>query len=191
MKASWDNEWMETSHSLYLAMFQYSVDNNGNFPNGKSSTAVFQKLVDGGYVTDSTIFYIPFAGKTKTRSTKLRPENVCWDVTASVGKNDSDELPLIFMTGYKISYIPGGAAVPLIKPYPPFGFEPRTWLQWWNGEPSALKGGAPGIAVAYKGASSIFRKPSQADGTISNFIPPTFYPKGKTYRQLTPEGSLP
>jgi len=29
------------------------------------------------------------------------------------------------------------------------------------------------------------------DGTIPNFIPADFDPKGKVYRQLTPDGELP
>jgi hypothetical protein len=29
------------------------------------------------------------------------------------------------------------------------------------------------------------------DGSIPNFIPADFDPKGKTYRQLTPDGELP
>jgi hypothetical protein len=96
------------------------------------------------------------------------------------------------LTGYKVQYVPGGAAVPLIKPYPPFGFEARTWLQWAEGKPILpAPGENAGIAVAYKSGSSAFRKMSHPDGTISNFIAPTFDPKGKTYRQLTPDGPLP
>jgi hypothetical protein len=192
LKTTWNNRWMQTSHSLYLAMFQYSVDNNGNFPDGKSSTEVFQKLMDGGYITDPTIFYISLPGKTEVIGTKLLPENVCWDVTAPVDTNDPDEVPLIFMTGYKIQYVAGGAAVALIKPYPPFSFESRSWLEWMQGKPvPPTPGDSPGLAVAYKNGASMFRKMNPPDGTILNFIAPTFNPKGKTYRQLTPEGSLP
>jgi hypothetical protein len=187
----WGRASVQTSHSIYLAMFQYSVDNNGDFPDGKSSTEIFQKLMDGGYITDPKTFYIPLAGKIEGTSSKLQPENVCWDVTASPGKNDSGELPLIFMTGYKVAYVPGGAAVPLIKPHL-FGFESRTWLEWWQGKPTPpTPGDFPGIAVVYENGSSAFRKMSQPDGTIPNFIAATFDPKGKTYRQLTPEGLLP
>jgi hypothetical protein len=193
MKSAWNNRWMQTSHSLYLAMFQYSVDNDGDFPDGKSSTEVFQKLMDGKYVTDPTLFYIPLPGKTEpVQGEPLKPENVSWDVTCCVGANDAEELPLIFMTGYKVAYIPGGAAAPLIKPFPLFGLDARTWIEWIAGKPSRLRNGAsPGIAVAYKGGLSLFVKMDEPNDVVPNFIAPTFDPKGKTYRQLTPDGPLP
>jgi hypothetical protein len=192
LKTSWDNQWMQASHSIYLAMFQYSIDNDGDFPGGKSSTEIFQKLIDGKYVTDSAIFYVPLPGKIKPiQGEPLKAENVCWDVTDSLGAGDADELPLVFLTGYKVHYIPGGAAVPLIKPYPPFGLESHTLPEWVEGKTSLPEGSTPGIAVAYKGGSSRFVKMQQPDDTIPNFIAPTFNPKGKTYRQLTPDGTLP
>jgi hypothetical protein len=72
-----DNAAMQTSHALYIAMFQYAIDKDGVFPTGKSSTEVFQKLLDGGYVTDPALFCLPLRGKYPAeKGAKLKPENV-------------------------------------------------------------------------------------------------------------------
>ena len=108
-------------------MYSYAQDNSGNYPDGKSSTEVFQQLLDGGYVTDASIFYIPAPGKTKPVSgQKLRPENVCWDVTGGLTNHSPGELPLLFLTGYRVSYSPGGAAVPVANATV---MASRTWSQ--------------------------------------------------------------
>ena len=184
------NAWMQTAHQIGVCMFAYSNDNNQNYPDGNSSTEVFQKLLDGGYVTDPTIFYIPLSGKIKpVAGQKLKPENVCWDVTSGVDSSAPDRLPLVFMTGYKVTYAPGGSAVQIRKPYPPLT---RTWTQWWDNEPAPADW--PGIAVYYKGNNAMFLHLSNSenpDGTIPNFVKPDFDAKGKTYRQLTPDGPLP
>ena len=174
-------------------MFAYSNDNNQQYPDGQSSTEVFQKLLDGNYVTDPAVFYVPLPGKIKAvAGQKLKPENVCYDVTSGVDANSPDELPLVFMTGYKVNYVPGGAAVPLVKPYPPFWT--RTWQGWWRGEPEPDPNLRPGIAVTYKSNNAVFMKlvtSANSDGSIPNFVSTKFKPDGKTYRQLTPDGPLP
>ena len=102
-------------------MYSYAYDNQGNYPDGKSSTEVFQKLLDEGYCTDPTVFFIPLSGKSEPiAGQKLKPENVCWDVTSGVDSSAPDGLPIVFTTGFKVTYIPGGTAVPIIYPYPPF-----------------------------------------------------------------------
>jgi hypothetical protein len=176
---------VQLAHVLYLALFQYSVDHNGKYPDGKSSTEIFQKLIDGGYLTDATYFYIPLPGKTKpVPGQPLKPENVCWDFTSALDSSSPDELPLVFMTGYRVTYAPGAIALPLDK------LSNRTWSQWWNGEPSR-ETFDPGIAVTYKDGISTFLPLDTNSGTIPNFIAPTFKPGGKTYLQLTPNGPLP
>ena len=185
---------MQTARSINLLLFSYANDNNQQYPDGKSSTEVFQKLLDGGYATDPAIFYVPLPGKVKpVEGQKLKPENVCWDVTCSVDASDSDYLPLVFLTGYKVTYAPGAAAARLANPYPEVGQTSRTWSQWWNDEPHDI--GKNGIAVGYKSNSAMFMriiKNSDNDtGSIPNFISPDFKPKGKVYSQLTPDGPLP
>jgi hypothetical protein len=190
---------MQQGRVIGQAMFSYATDNlqNGNaYPDGNSSTEVFQKLLDGNYVADPAIFYVPLPGKVKAvAGQKLKSENVCWDVTSEVDSRSSDLVPLVFTTGYRMTYVPGGAAAPLVKPYPPFST--RTWLGWWRGEPYPPRNfGAPipGIAIFYKGNNATFRIGNAAtnpDGSIPNVVPPDFKPDGKIYRQLTPEGPLP
>jgi hypothetical protein len=198
---------MQIGRQIGQMLFSYSTDNvqnNNAYPDGNSSTEVFQKLIDGGYVNDPAIFYVPLPGKVKpVAGQKLKRENVCWDVTSGVDSHDPNVLPLVFLTGYKVTYAPSGSAVPIINPYSQFGPEPRTWGEWWNeGCPLDSRGlPSPGIAVFYKGNYATFLHlyysenegtiTKNPDGTIPNFLPPDFDPKGKTYRQLTPDGPLP
>jgi hypothetical protein len=167
---------------LALALFAYATDHDGNYPDGKSSTEVFQKLIAGSYITDPSIFYVASPGKLRASKNQkiLKPENVCFDVTSPVTQNSSDQLPLVFLTGFKVTYAPGGAAVPVIKPHPDYGSH-----SWFSGDHTFN-----GIAVAYKGNNARFAV-WQRDFTIPNFVPLDFKPDGKTYRQLTPDGPLP
>jgi len=190
---------------IALFLHRYSMDHHGQYPSGKSSTEIFQKLLDGEYTYEPRIFFSPGSpGKTEppiTENYKLKPENVCYDVTIPVEANSPKDLPLVFMTGYRIIYLPGASAVPLS---------------------STMKDRNPCIAVDYNnGTFAFFRNvswfgigeyrspggfqnqyflPDEAkqkqggrllrDGTITNFIPLTFDPAGKKYQQLTPDGPL-
>lgn len=181
-------------HTLGLAMFQYANDNSGNYPDGNSATEVFQKLLDGGYISDPTIFFIPGFGKSEpVRGQKLKPENVCFDVTSGLTQNSPKELPVVFLTGFKVVYTPGSDALPTIKRYPQFGGTYRTWDEWLNDDwPMGDVG--PGIAVHYMANRSAWRNletASNGDGAVRNFISADFKPDGTVYRQLTPEGVLP
>jgi hypothetical protein len=175
-------------------MFQYSNDNNGDYPDGISSTEVFQKLLDGGYISDPAVFYIPGARKTEPiRGQKLKPENVCFDVTSGLNQRSPNELPVVFLTGFKVNYAPGSYATPIMKREPRFGGTYRTWDEWWNNDwPMGDVG--PGIAVHYIANNSMWRNLETApngEGAIRNFISPDLKPDGKTYRQLTPDGVVP
>jgi hypothetical protein len=184
-------------------LFAYANDNGGRYPDGNSSTEVFQKLIDANYVTDPSTFYLPLPGKTRpVPGQKLKPENVSWDITGGVTMKDSDGLPIVFMTGWKIAYVPDGGAVPLSKPVPlrgSFYSEPRSWAAWWRGE-KIQRTPLDVIAVVYKNNVADVRTFEYRDsygsyryseGAILNVVPKSFDPKGKTYRQLTPEGPLP
>jgi hypothetical protein len=177
---AWGSAAMQQSHAIDLAMFSYANDNNQKYPDGKSSTEVFQKLMDGGYITDASIFYLPLTGKAKWTGHKLKPENVGFDVTSGLEGTSPNQLPVVYMTGFKVSYTPGGAAVPI----------PRTYSLFGN-IPAPLDSG---IAVTYKSNSAMFKDLSQApngSASIPNFVSPDFKPDGKTYRQLTPQGQIP
>jgi hypothetical protein len=96
------------------------------------------------------------------------------------------------MTGYRMTYAPGGSVVPFIKAYPAF-WPPRTWSQWWDGAPTpdyTPDYKTPEIAVFYKGNHTAFLR-LNPDATLPNLVSPDFKPDGKTYRQLTPDGPLP
>jgi hypothetical protein len=161
---------MQASYSIRLAMAEYMRDHGQAFPDGASSTEVFQKLVDGNDVVDPGIFYVSMPGKVKAVvGQKLKPENVCFDVTGGVGTNPPEDLPLVFLTGYRVNYAADGSAVPLGKPIY------RV------------------IAGSYTSTSADFMKlgtQSDPDGVVHHFVGPGFVGEGKVYRQLTPEGEL-
>jgi hypothetical protein len=192
------NAAMERGRQIGQMLFSYATDNikNRNFyPDGASSTEVFQKLLDGGYCDDPSIFYVPMKGKVRPEAGQkvLKPENVSWDVTGGVDSSSPDPLPLVFLTGWKVIYAPSAVTVPLIKPYPRWAWDNPNpgffdWLFAWSPYNDS------GMAVFCKGGSAFFEKLTitpNGDGSIPNFIPPDFKPDGRTYRQLTPDGVLP
>ncbi len=164
------------SHQLGLDLFAYAKDHGGKYPEGKSSTEIFQKLLDGGYIASPEILYAPLPGKVNPgqNAKVLKPENVCWDVTAGVTPQASDKVPIVFLTGYKIRYEPNASAV---------GLHPADWWLPLFGESSY------GIAVCYKTNASIVMKIAP-DSTVPHFIAADFDPRGMTFHQLTPEGEL-
>ena len=188
------NSLLQTSHGLAAAMFQYSTDNNGNFPDGESSTEVFQKKLYPEYLTNPGYVFVNMAGKTKPADGQpLKPENVGYDVTGGINSNTPENLPLVFTTGYKVSYTAGQPAVPLGKSPPVYGGPPLTWSEWWQGRAPAAP--STGLAVGFKDMSSAFFRFDPPDtqhpnGSVSNIIRGLFDPNGQTYRQLTPDGSL-
>ena len=184
---------MQTAHAIGLALYSYASDNDQKYPDGASSTEVFQKLMDGGYVTDPEVFYIPMPGKTKpVAGAKLKPENISWDVTAPVELSAaSKNLPVLFMTGYHIDYHPGGAATPIIKPFPRYWLDDsaQSWFTAMLGDSYRYRP-SQGLAVFYDNNSAAFHPVDAGGYVISNFVPLDFTPDGKTYRQLTPDGVL-
>ena len=63
---------LQKVHQIGVAMFSYMSDHNEQYPDGKSSTEVFQKLLDGGYVTDPTIFYVRYDRKVAAKASQKR-----------------------------------------------------------------------------------------------------------------------
>ena len=103
-----------------------------NIPTANLLREVFQKLIDGNYVSDPDVFYVPLAGKIKPEafSKILKPENVSWDVTGNVDGSTPDQIPVVFLTCFRVTYVPGGSAISMVKPYPRFGMEnlhPGFW----------------------------------------------------------------
>ena len=61
------NAMMQTSRQLGQVLFAYATDHDGAYPTGKSSTEVFQKLIDESYITDPTMLYFKMSGKVAAR----------------------------------------------------------------------------------------------------------------------------
>jgi hypothetical protein len=159
---------IQQARAVGLAIYCYANDHDGVYPTGKSSTEVFQTLIDDGYLTDGSVLYdetFNAKGKVKATSKKLEPENVCWDVTAGLTTNSPDQIPLVFSTGFRVNYVPRGNAT-------------RVREDVWEG-----------IAVFYRSNATSF-VPEETRGTVTNFIK-DFPPDGKKYIQLTPDGPLP
>jgi len=183
---------LQAVHTLTLAAFQYANDFDQHYPDGKSSTEICQKLLDGKYVSDPAIFYVPLPGKVKARAGQpLKPENVCWDFTGRVGNSgldssDPDTIPVVYLTGFRMSYTRGGNAVPLIKPYSisvPDG-------EGWFSASRQTYSGPSGLAVAYKSNSTKFISLDDK-GIVPNVLPSEFEDNDARYHQLTPNGALP
>ncbi len=192
-----------SASAIAQGMQEYSTNHNGQYPTGKSSTDVFQKLIDEGYINDPTLFcWRTPRGESViiapiSISNKLKSEDVCYDVTVPVDANSPDHLPVIFMTGYKVSYSPGGNAVPLFS-----AMKGRRksmvaiyknkimavfYRNYWFGSGDYYIPGPYSLAYPQEG---MLGGKVLSDATISNFIPIDFDPKGKTYVQLTPNGPL-
>jgi hypothetical protein len=130
-------------------------------------------------------------GKVRPESDQLKPENVCWDVTCCLDSTAPDGLPVVFVTGYKVTYQAGAPAVPQTVPrIPP---PKQTWFQYLFGPEPIL----PYLAFSYtdrtptfgKGISARVINAADENGNIPSFIPTDFDPKGKVYHQLTPDGT--
>jgi type II secretory pathway pseudopilin PulG len=169
---------MIQARTIGLALQQYAADHGGRYPVGQSSTGVFQQLLFGKYVTDPAIFYYPLPGKLKPDVATLKPENVGWDVTCCVDSTSPNALPVVFLTGYTITYQAGARAVPIKQP------TPRTWSEWLSGVTRPVHF----TAACYKDMSAKALQNPDPDDSFPNFIPTDFDAKGKDYRQLTPEG---
>jgi type II secretory pathway pseudopilin PulG len=167
IKKAKESASMQTTRAIALAMYQYATDHQGAYPDGKTSTEVFQKLIDGKYITNPVVFYVAMPGKTRATSPTLTAANVSYDVTSGVTADSPDSLPIVFCTGYTVSYSASSSAVPDSATSSPF---PGT-------------GG--GLAVACKNNNARFIQ-AGADGTVTGFMPDDFNAGTKTYRQLRP-----
>ncbi|MEI9997826.1 MAG: hypothetical protein WDO13_00945 [Verrucomicrobiota bacterium] len=149
--------------------------------------------MDEGYVSDPSLFYLPLAGKSPPRpGQRLRPENVGWDVTSGVAASSAKGVPVVFLTGYRIHFAPGGSATPLagLRPYEIQLSLKERWA--YRGLSSDIFRVGPGLAVAYNTNDATFlHPPAGTDGVVPNVVPSDFTPDGRIYRQLTPEGVLP
>lgn len=202
---------MFIASTISQCMYRYSVDHHGQYPVGKSSTEVFIKLLKEGYINDPTIFYFSGTpGKSKPTldfdsdhvdwGAVLKPENVCYDVTVPIDKDSPGDLPVVFLTGYKIIYAPGASALPLSsamkdrQPCMAVAYQNKTiaWFlrDFWTSRLFYSLGGYQGQYYVFDPQRTKLGGKVLSDGTITLFIPSSFNPAGKTYQQLTPNGPL-
>ncbi len=180
----------QATHAIALAMSQYAADNHGKYPDGATSTEVFQKLLDGKYVTDPATFYLFMPGKTEPSGPHLESANVCFDVTAGVDETAPDGLPVVFVTGFRVEYRPDGHAISLVRPFPTYAYSAQSWMSYLTGKDLAP---VTGLAFADKRGKARFQPGqlgSDGFGLVPQVLPSDFDAHGKTYRQLTPDGPL-
>ncbi len=165
---------------IAVALFVYARNHGGKYPEGSSSTEVFQKLLDEGFIESPTIFYVAMPGKVRADPSQkvLKPENVSFDMTYPPDFHLTVHVPLIFLTGYRVKYDPGAAATPEIKPHPEYGRP--SWF---------FHSDLSGITVAYNDTKSAYL-PWADDFTIPNFVPSDFKSDGTDFHQLTPDGPM-
>ncbi len=96
IEAAHEIEGVAQAKAIVQAMHAYAADHGGNYPAGSTSTEIFQKLLDGHYVTESKTFFVLTGGKFPADSNQLDARNVCFDVTAGASSKSPDDLPLVF-----------------------------------------------------------------------------------------------
>jgi len=175
-----ENVALQHARIISIAMVAYAADHNGNFPDAaeasagqslltlggsgsspgaSTSTEVFQKLIDGKYVSDPALFYIAMPGKVSPVGNQLTAANVCFDVTAGLTSSSPSGVPLVFTTGFSVSY---GNTMRVTRD----GVSPF-----------------PGFIAIYTGKSGRFLKLAQGETAV---IGPLFTLFGSHYRQLKP-----
>jgi prepilin-type N-terminal cleavage/methylation domain-containing protein len=169
LKTAKDNAGMQTTHALYIADFQYSIDNSNAFADGADAGAVANALLNGGYITDPTIFLItgckttvkavPGQGGGNGKSASMTAANSSWDFmgyTTGTGltSNDPDQVPLIWATGNTLALPLASAEVLPVGTDNPFGTD--------------------GVPVVYKSGASKFQKASITTQSIANFVDPSY-----------------
>jgi hypothetical protein len=186
IRAAVESGTMQTCRTIALAEFQYANDHDGRYPDGKSSTEVFQKLLDGNYVSDPAMFYLPMAGKSSARGSHLEPENVCYDATGGISGTLPSGLPIVFITGFEVDYRLGGGVTRQVGPAPKFFGGPRTWMQWLHLEPRIF------IPLARAGGGTEVESENDSLPTDNGdkLVGKNRESAGWIYHQLTPNGVL-
>lgn len=158
------------------AMSLYLLTHHGQYPPAKSSTEIFQKLLDAHVVENPDALYFPMPGKVPAgkEATRLLPENVCWDIIVPDGPPDWKANLMMVSTGVRVTYSPGPSVI--LRP-------DMHWLET-EGSPYRVfvyytaENGDGGVRLFKTGTT--VEQLSLTDRALS----------GKTYHQLTPDGEL-
>ena len=156
-------EGISQVNAIVQAMDAYAKDHGGAYPEGNTSTEVFQKLLDGRYVSDPKIFFVLTGGKYPAASSQLDARNVCFDVTGGATAKSPDDLPLVFTSGFNVKYAPGVNAT----------------------HATDIVGIVHGMAICAKDGRAHFQRET-ADGSVPDFFPAAAVTKDEHYRQLKP-----
>jgi hypothetical protein len=174
-----ENMAMQKERMIAMAMFAFANNHNGNYPDAdetsagqslltigggtpagaSTSTEVFQKLIDGKYVSDPALFYVAMPGKVSPVGNQLTADNVCFDVTAGLTSSAPSGVPIVFTTGFTLSY---GNNIRVTRD----GVSPF-----------------PGFLAVYLGKSARYIKLAQGESAV---LGPLFTLFGDHYRQLKP-----
>ena len=191
IKQAQENATLQVSHQIGVLEFAYSNDYNQVYPyptTGVYSNSVADALLNGGYTSTPSLFYVantPSASKYTGATTPYNlnaVKGVCnWDFmynatgTSGLTSSSSDATPLVELTGgtpsssITTTYAAGAATLTINTTKTAFG--------------------ADGIAVYYKGNNAKFLKGAQGTGstaTVSNWIDTTFVdPSGASYGLAT------
>jgi hypothetical protein len=93
---------------IRLALQDYANKHEGAYPDGTTSTEVFQRLIDDRDIVPHWLFF-DLPGKASANSNRLTAKNVCFDFTRGVDSRGPKWLPIVIPTGYSIDYRTGNA----------------------------------------------------------------------------------
>ena len=191
IKQAQENATVQVSHQIGVLEFAYSNDYNQVYPFATTGRGIADLLLNGGYTSTPTLFYVANTpGATKYTGANS-PYNMTaasattenWDFmvansggTAGLTTSSSDATPLVELQGGSTTYTMAASA--------PTAGIPLTVTT------SSTAFGADGIAVYYKGNNAKFLKGSIGAGTsatIAGWIDSTFNdPNGANYALVHP-----
>jgi len=183
IKQAQESGSMQVTRQVGLAEFSYSNDYNQTYPFAATSEALASTLLNGGYVTDPSVFYIastPSSSKPSglTAPYTLAKANVNFDFmcgsaagASGLTSTAADGTPLVELTGGTYTMKTTG---------------PITCTL--NSTLTAF--GTDGLAVDYKSNSAKFLKAvitGATSATIANFVDTSYNdPSGGSYALVTP-----
>ncbi len=158
---------------LRIGLEMYADKHHGLFPNGNSSTEVFQKLIDDEDLASRCVFF-DLNGKSLPTTNKISPNNVCFDFTEGTDPKSPSWVPVLIPTGYLINYKTGQA----IKLKTNSIVQNKIWISYatkYQNFPTIIYY-FHFFPYHWDHVNIMLDKPSDADTS--------------QYRQLTPDGSL-
>jgi len=95
---------------IRFALLEYAQKHKGLFPGGKSSTDVFEQLIED-HDLEAHFVYFDLPGKREFVGGALSPANVCYDFTQGTNLKSPEWIPIIIPTGFRINYATGEASI--------------------------------------------------------------------------------